>query len=138
MVPQNSDAHPRQDVCATSKRLYVIILVFYQKLAARNIRSARRTPLHSKRTLITILGIICLMTVGLIANGSTAPRRAMSDDQKLPWPPIATFSILGYDPDTGEVGGAVQSRVFSVGNGVLWAEADVGVVATQAVVDVSY
>lgn len=52
--------------------------------------------------------------------------------------PVATFSILGYDPDTGEVGGAVQSRVFAVGNGVLWAEADVGVVATQAIVDVSY
>ena len=60
------------------------------------------------------------------------------DDQELPWPPVATFSILGYDPDTGEIGGAVQSRVFSVGNGVLWAEADVGAVATQAVVDVSY
>lgn len=56
----------------------------------------------------------------------------------LPWPPVATFSILGYDPATGEVGGAVQSRVFSVGNGVLWAEAGVGVVATQAIVDVSY
>jgi uncharacterized Ntn-hydrolase superfamily protein len=55
-----------------------------------------------------------------------------------PWPPVATFSILGFDPDTGEVGGAVQSRVFSVGNGVLWAEADVGAVATQAIVDVSY
>ncbi|MGB1657882.1 MAG: DUF1028 domain-containing protein, partial [Longimicrobiales bacterium] len=55
-----------------------------------------------------------------------------------PWPPVATFSILGYDPETGEVGGAVQSRVFSVGNGVLWAEANVGVIATQAVVDVSY
>lgn len=52
--------------------------------------------------------------------------------------PVATFSILGYDPATGEVGGAVQSRVFSVGNGVLWAEADVGVVTTQAIVDVSY
>lgn len=52
--------------------------------------------------------------------------------------PVATYSILGYDPETGEVGGAVQSRVFSVGNGVLWAEADVGVVATQAIVDVSY
>src|ERR1041384_1827610 len=49
-----------------------------------------------------------------------------------------TFSILGYDPDTGEVGAAVQSRVFSVGNGVLWAEANVGVVATQAIVDVGY
>jgi uncharacterized Ntn-hydrolase superfamily protein len=56
----------------------------------------------------------------------------------LPFDPVATFSILGYDPDTGEVGGAVQSRVFSVGNGVLWAEADVGVAATQAIVDVSY
>jgi uncharacterized Ntn-hydrolase superfamily protein len=32
----------------------------------------------------------------------------------------------------------VQSRVFSVGNGVLWAEAGVGAVATQAIVDVSY
>ena len=53
-------------------------------------------------------------------------------------PAVATFSILGYDPETGEVGGAVQSRVFSVGNGVLWAEAGTGVVATQAVIDVAY
>jgi hypothetical protein len=49
-----------------------------------------------------------------------------------------TFSILGFDPQSGEVGGAVQSRVFSVGNGVLWADANVGVAATQAIVDVSY
>jgi len=52
--------------------------------------------------------------------------------------PVATFSILGFDPATGEVGGAVQSRVFSVGNGVLWAEAGVGAAATQAIVDVGY
>ena len=52
--------------------------------------------------------------------------------------PVATFSILGYDPATAEVGGAVQSRVFSVGNGVLWAEAGVGAAATQAIVDVGY
>jgi uncharacterized Ntn-hydrolase superfamily protein len=52
--------------------------------------------------------------------------------------PVATFSILGYDPQSGEVGGAVQSRVFAVGNGVLWAEADAGIVTTQAIVDVSY
>jgi uncharacterized Ntn-hydrolase superfamily protein len=57
---------------------------------------------------------------------------------QTPWDPVATFSILGYDPATGEVGGAVQSRVFSVGNGVLWGEAGVGVAATQAIVDVSY
>jgi uncharacterized Ntn-hydrolase superfamily protein len=52
--------------------------------------------------------------------------------------PVATFSILGFDPSTGELGIAVQSRVFSVGNGVIWGEAEVGVVATQAWVDVSY
>ena len=52
--------------------------------------------------------------------------------------PVATFSILGYDAATGEIGGAVQSRVFSVGNGVLWGEAGVGMIATQAIVDVSY
>lgn len=62
------------------------------------------------------------------------PRAAAAD---RPWP-TGTFSILAYDPATGELGAAVQSRVFSVGNGVLWAEAGVGVVATQAVVDVSY
>src|SRR5262249_53170324 len=55
-----------------------------------------------------------------------------------PWPPVATFSILGFDPDTGEVGGAARTRVVSVGNGVLWAEAGVGATATQAIVDVSY
>jgi uncharacterized Ntn-hydrolase superfamily protein len=52
--------------------------------------------------------------------------------------PVATFSILGFDPATGEIGGAVQSRVFSTGNGVLWGEAGVGMVATQAIIDVSY
>jgi uncharacterized Ntn-hydrolase superfamily protein len=51
---------------------------------------------------------------------------------------VATFSILAMDSTTGEIGGAVQSRVFSVGNGVLWAEAGVGAAATQAIVDVSY
>lgn len=54
------------------------------------------------------------------------------------WRQVGTFSIVGYDPVTGEVGVAVQSRVFSVGNGVIWGEAGVGVVATQAIVDVSY
>ena len=63
---------------------------------------------------------------------------AVPQEAAAPWPPVATFSILGYDPATGEVGGTVQSRVFAVGNGVLWAEADAGVVATQAIVDVSY
>jgi uncharacterized Ntn-hydrolase superfamily protein len=69
-------------------------------------------------------------------SGATA-RQALPDLEPQD-NPVATYSILGFDPDTGEIGGAVQSRVFSVGNGVLWAEADVGVVTTQAIVDVSY
>ena len=80
------------------------------------------------------------LALGLVAGA--IPARAQSSGfpatAPLPWPPVATFSILGYDPATGEVGGAVQSRVFSVGNGVLWAEAGVGAAATQAIVDVSY
>ena len=40
-------------------------------------------------------------------------------------PATGTFSIIAYDSATGELGGAVQSRVFSVGNGVLCAEGGV-------------
>jgi uncharacterized Ntn-hydrolase superfamily protein len=76
-----------------------------------------------------------MAVVMLVAGLAVAAR---GDARDLAFDPVATFSILGYDPDTGEVGGAVQSRVFAVGNGVLWAEANVGVVATQAIVDVSY
>jgi len=67
-------------------------------------------------------------------EATSAPQNRLTNN----WDPVATFSILGYDPATGEVGGAVQSRVFSVGNGVLWAEAGAGAAATQAIVDVSY
>ena len=84
-----------------------------------------------------------LMTVALIVSvhaitNTVAAQQVDKLRAAEPWPPVATFSILGYDPETGEVGGAVQSRVFSVGNGVLWAEAGVGGIATQAIVDVSY
>jgi uncharacterized Ntn-hydrolase superfamily protein len=72
------------------------------------------------------------VTAGVALVVLALPRAGGAQD------PVATFSILGYDPATGEVGGAVQSRVFSVGNGVLWAEAGVGAAATQAIVDVSY
>jgi len=84
-------------------------------------------PLH---TSLLLAGV--LLPLAGIAGGvrQAAP-------QEAPDPP-GTFSILGFDPETGEIGAAVQSRVFSVGNGVLWVEPDVGAVATQAVVDVGY
>lgn len=83
-----------------------------------------------------LAGLVAL--VPATASGQRPDNFAAALAAGYPWQPVGTFSILGYDPETGEVGGAVQSRVFSVGNGVLWAEAGVGVVATQAIVDVSY
>ena len=38
-------------------------------------------------------------------------------------PASATFSIVAFDPVTGDLGVAVASRVFGVGNHVPWAEA---------------
>jgi uncharacterized Ntn-hydrolase superfamily protein len=53
--------------------------------------------------------------------------------------PLAhTFSIVARDPSTGEMGVAVQSHWFSVGSVVSWAEAGVGAIATQSLVNVSF
>jgi uncharacterized Ntn-hydrolase superfamily protein len=53
--------------------------------------------------------------------------------------PLAhTFSIVASDADSGLLGVAVQSHWFSVGSVVTWAEAGVGAVATQSMVEVSY
>ena len=52
--------------------------------------------------------------------------------------PVHTFSIVARDPDTGDLGVAVQSHWFSVGSVVPWAEAGVGAVATQSFVDPAY
>jgi uncharacterized Ntn-hydrolase superfamily protein len=49
-----------------------------------------------------------------------------------------TYSIVARDPETGELGVAVQSHWFSVGSLVSWGEPGVGVVATQSIVDPSY
>ena len=75
------------------------------------------------------LALVITCTAALIARAAPGQVDSLG---------TGTFSILGYDPDTGELGAAVQSRVFSVGNGVLWAEAETGIAATQAIVDVGY
>lgn len=49
-----------------------------------------------------------------------------------------TFSIAAVDPETGESGVAVTTRVPCVGNGVPWVRAGVGAVATQAFTRTAY
>lgn len=68
--------------------------------------------------------LLCLL---LLAQPLTAQLR-----------PVNTFSIVARDPVTGQIGVAVQSHWFAVGQIVPWAEAGVGAVATQSFVDPSY
>lgn len=49
-----------------------------------------------------------------------------------------TYSIVARDPDTGELGVAVQTRWPNVGSIVPWAEPGVGAVATQSFAEESY
>jgi uncharacterized Ntn-hydrolase superfamily protein len=49
-----------------------------------------------------------------------------------------TYSIVALDPESGELGAAVQSHWFSVGSLCVWARAGIGAVATQSVVEPAY
>ena len=55
-----------------------------------------------------------------------------------PEPLVHTFSIVAYDPDKSEWGCAVASKYLGVGNAVPFAKANVGVIATQASVNMSF
>lgn len=51
---------------------------------------------------------------------------------------ISTFSIVGRDPETGEMGIAVQSKFLAVGSAVPWAKSGAGAIATQALANLDY
>ncbi len=51
---------------------------------------------------------------------------------------FGTFSIVGADPRTGEVGVAVASKFLAVGSVVPFAQAGVGAVATQSYANTTY
>ncbi|WP_333870691.1 DUF1028 domain-containing protein [Desulforamulus putei] len=57
---------------------------------------------------------------------------------RIPKKLVATFSICGYDPTTGEIGVAVQSKFLSVGSVVPWVKAGVGAIATQSWANTKY
>ncbi|HLF55927.1 MAG TPA: DUF1028 domain-containing protein [Thermoanaerobaculia bacterium] len=53
-------------------------------------------------------------------------------------PLVATFSIVAFDPDLGDLGIAVQSKFPNVRAVVPWAKAGVGAVATQSFSELDY
>lgn len=74
---------------------------------------------------------LALAASALVAAGCVSP--APKED-----PVVATYSIVGFDPATGDLGVAVQSKFFGVGTVVPWAKAGVGAVATQASANITY
>jgi uncharacterized Ntn-hydrolase superfamily protein len=70
--------------------------------------------------------IILLLTISAFAREPIFPRN------------VSTFSIVACDLATGQMGVAVASRYFSVGSVVPWGRAGIGVIATQADVNVGY
>ena len=78
------------------------------------------------------------MIAALMIAIAASARAQSNSSPARPLRPVHTFSIVARDPQTGELGVAVQSHWFSVGSIVPWAEAGVGAVATQSFVDPSY
>ncbi|MHC4413963.1 MAG: DUF1028 domain-containing protein [Planctomycetota bacterium] len=86
-----------------------------------------------------LCSLMTILSAGLLASNSpTCPPGADAVSVRNVQRPVATYSIVARDPETGELGVAVQSHWFSVGTVVPWAEAGVGVVATQSLVDPAY
>ncbi|HKO45387.1 MAG TPA: DUF1028 domain-containing protein [Pyrinomonadaceae bacterium] len=79
------------------------------------------------------LALVFTMAVPAVSQELPAPTANRPSGR-----PVHTYSIVARDPNTGELGVAVQSHWFSVGPIVAWAEAGVGAVATQSFVDPSY
>lgn len=72
--------------------------------------------------------------IGILFSAEFSFAQSFYSDNPL----VATYSIVARDPETGEMGVAVQSHWFSVGSIVSWGEAGVGVVATQSFVNPAF
>ncbi|MFH0777792.1 MAG: DUF1028 domain-containing protein [Candidatus Eisenbacteria bacterium] len=107
---------------------------------------------HSTRSTVPLAVLTAAMILlvpalgsGLVYTGTIAPaapaEKAATHDAGgvtcLEFP-VATFSIVGCDPETGELGVAVQSKFFAVGAVVPWAKAKAGAIATQAFGNTTY
>ncbi len=74
-----------------------------------------------------------LLITALLWGALSTPALATSRARE-----VATFSIVGFDPATGELGVAVASKFLAVGAVVPWARAGVGAIATQAYANTTY
>ena len=79
---------------------------------------------------ILVTFMVCLLVIAGVHAGNDAVAAAGR--------PVHTYSIVARDPESGQLGVAVQSHWFSVGSLVPWAQAGVGAIATQSFIEVRY
>lgn len=82
--------------------------------------------------------VVPLLAAGsfFASQGEKHPPKAMLEDDAVP--EVNTFSIVAYDPETGDLGIAVASKVLGVGCIVPWGEAGRGAIATQSAANTAY
>ena len=88
-----------------------------------------------RRLLSILCGLASFLT--FIVFVLIDPHAGRPDHASLE-PFASTFSIVGVDPSNGDVGVAVQSKFPTLRPIVPWAEANVGAIATQSFINVSY
>ncbi len=77
----------------------------------------------------TLLSIACVAIILVLARSTASSGNS---------PLVSTFSIVGFDPETGDLGVVVQSKFPNVRPVVPWARAGVGAVATQSFASLAY
>ncbi len=104
----------------------------------------RVAPISGMMSCMRRPGILSLLIALIVSGCATDPRLSASRssgataESHEDLPPVATFSVVGFDPETGDLGVAVQSKFFGVGSVVPWAKAEVGAIATQSYANVAY
>ncbi|MDF1661416.1 MAG: DUF1028 domain-containing protein, partial [Planctomycetota bacterium] len=90
----------------------------------------------SPRSIFAVL--ILTLFFSSQAKGDTPLKTGKTSKTSKKLPLVATFSIVAFDPATGELGIAVQSKFVAVGAVVPWAKAGVGAIASQAFGNTKY
>ncbi|MFN3151456.1 DUF1028 domain-containing protein [Bremerella sp.] len=87
--------------------------------------------------IITVIAIPLLVTGLVFILQPNSDRHAMTSRLSTD-PEVNTFSIVAYDPQTGDLGIAVASKVLGVGCIVPWGQAGRGAIATQSAANTAY
>jgi len=86
------------------------------------------------------LSLIALpvLLAGLVFVSQSDRKQPGGKPLDLSEPEVNTFSIVAFDPATGDLGIAVASKVLGVGCIVPWGEAGRGAIATQSAANTAY